>query len=252
MVQPSRWLSRLLLVLAFSLGVGSIVAFAGWPLGSLRIARPEWSESSVLLWDAALSMVFFIQHSGMIRRGLRARMARVVAPIYVPAVYAIASGLALLAVVLLWQPSQTRLLSLSGPARLVAHGFSVAAFGLFVWGLRSLRSFDFLGTSPLKSHLRGTPAKPSAFVVRGAYGFVRHPLYLAVIVLFWASPDVTADRLLFNLLWTAWVVVGTVLEEADLVAELGDEYREYRRAVPMLVPWTRLSRRSHAGGQQSG
>jgi protein-S-isoprenylcysteine O-methyltransferase Ste14 len=33
------------------------------------------------------------------------------------------------------------------------------------------------------------------------------------------------------------VVVGTVWEERDLVAEFGDTYRDYQRRVPMLIPW---------------
>jgi len=33
-----------------------------------------------------------------------------------------------------------------------------------------------------------------------------------------------------------WIVIGTVLEERDLVAEFGESYREYQSAVPMLVP----------------
>jgi protein-S-isoprenylcysteine O-methyltransferase Ste14 len=45
--------------------------------------------------------------------------------------------------------------------------------------------------------------------------------------------------LLLNGLWTAWMVVGTLWEEADLVAEFGDAYRSYRRAVPMLIPMTK-------------
>jgi protein-S-isoprenylcysteine O-methyltransferase Ste14 len=32
------------------------------------------------------------------------------------------------------------------------------------------------------------------------------------------------------------MVVATLFEEADLVAEFGDAYRSYRRAVPMLIP----------------
>ena len=251
MIQPTHWLSKLLLVLASSVGVGSVVAFAGWPLGALRLASPVRSELSVLVWDAALSMFFFVQHSGMIRRNVRARMAQGVAPSYLPAFYTIASGLALALVGVLWQPSQIHLLSLAGPARVVAHGFSVAAFGLFVWGLHTLRSFDPLGIAPLTGHLRAKASKPCAFAARGAYRFVRHPLYLAVIVLIWACPDMTADRLLFNVLWTAWIVVGTVLEEVDLIAELGDEYREYRRTVPMLIPWAKSTRHLHAEGHNS-
>jgi protein-S-isoprenylcysteine O-methyltransferase Ste14 len=65
---------------------------------------------------------------------------------------------------------------------------------------------------------------------------VRHPLYALAIVLFWACPDATLDRLLFAALWTAWVVLACRLEERDLTARFGEPYREYRRRVPMLVP----------------
>jgi hypothetical protein len=40
-----------------------------------------------------------------------------------------------------------------------------------------------------------------------------------------------------DVLWTAWICVGAVLEEADLLADFGDAYRDYRRKVPMLIPW---------------
>ena len=75
--------------------------------------------------------------------------------------------------------------------------------------------------------------------VRGPYRWVRHPLYAFILLLIWACPDLAADRLLFNVLWTSWVVVGTVLEERDLAAEFGEDYLRYQRRVPMLVPWKR-------------
>jgi methanethiol S-methyltransferase len=237
MNHPTKWLSLLLLVLAIAIGAGSIVAFAGWPVGTLAIVRLRWSEAAVLSWDAALSMLFFLQHSGMVRRSMKTRLVALVGPTYQPAVYAIASGIALLVVVLLWQPSGIRLYNLTGIGRRVAQGCSFAAIGLFVWGFASLRAADPLGLGGLIGHLRSRRASPCAFVVRGAYRIVRHPLYLAVIVAVWSCPDVAADRLLFNVLWTAWIVVGTVLEEADLTAEIGDAYRVYRRRVPMLLPW---------------
>ena len=47
----------------------------------------------------------------------------------------------------------------------------------------------------------------------------------------------TPDRLLFNILWSVWVVTATMLEERDLVAAFGDAYRKYQEEVPMIIPW---------------
>jgi methanethiol S-methyltransferase len=237
MIKTSKPLSATMFVLALGLGLGSVILFAGLPLGALAIVSPRWPLTTVLLWDAALSMLFFLQHSGMIRKPFRAWLARFIDPRYRAAIYGVASGIALAAVVLLWQPSRAPFLTLTGLTRHLSQGLSIAAFGFFVWGARSQRPFDPLGLAPLVAHLRDKPERAPTFVASGPYRWVRHPLYLAVLVLIWSCPDMTMDRLLFQLLWSAWIVLGARLEEADLVAELGDTYRAYRREVPMLIPW---------------
>jgi protein-S-isoprenylcysteine O-methyltransferase Ste14 len=56
------------------------------------------------------------------------------------------------------------------------------------------------------------------------------------------------DRLLFNVLWTVWMVAGTRWEEKDLAGEFGDDYRSYQRTVPMLLPWRGPAGRGLADG----
>jgi methanethiol S-methyltransferase len=253
MIKMSKLLSATLFVLALVFGLGSVVLFAGVPLGALAVVSPRWSLTSVLLWNVALSMLFFLQHSGMIRRPFRAWLARIIDPRYRAAVYGIASGIALAAVVLLWQPSHAPLFSLTGLARHLTQGVALAAFAFFVWGARSQRPFDPLGLAPLLAHLRDKPESSPTFVAGGPYRWVRHPLYLAVLVLIWSCPDMTLDRLLFQLLWSVWIVLGARLEEADLVADFGDAYRAYCREVPMIIPWPNHRRvSSWAGARGEG
>jgi len=64
-----------------------------------------------------------------------------------------------------------------------------------------------------------------------------------MILMIWSCPDLTADRLLFNLLWTVWIVIGSYFEESDLIIEFGDAYREYQKRVPMLVPFSKWPKR---------
>jgi methanethiol S-methyltransferase len=233
-------------VMALAIGLGgiSIVLFA-WP------SRPslldlQMSPASVLWWNGLLSCLFFLQHSVMVRRSVRARLAAVIPRRFDGAFYAIASGIVLALVALLLQRSDAApLLTLSGAPRLAVSAAALLAFAVMVWAVLALHSFDMFGTRPIREHLRAAPAppvpegqvSPGTFVVRGPYRWVRHPIYSAIIVLLWAAPELTPTRLELAILWTAWIYAGTRLEERDLVAEFGDIYREYSRRVPMLVPW---------------
>ncbi len=232
----TKWLDYLMWALAAVLGTGSIVLFVA--MSWMSFVEMGWPEPGVLVWDTMLSFAFFLQHSGMVRRRFRASLSRVMPKRYEGAFYAIASGVVLALVAVLWQRSRTHLFALEGPPLWVARALTVVAVAVFVRSAYVLGSlFDPLGIRPIKAHLHDASEAPSAFLVQGPYRWVRHPLYSCVVLLFWCTADVTADRLLFNGLWTGWICVATVLEERDLVAEFGDAYRDYQRKVPMLIPW---------------
>ncbi len=233
-----RFAAYSVIVLAYLIGGGSLLLFGAFLVaGPFSIIRFDVSEAQALLWDAFLSMLFFIQHSGTIRPSFRAWLSYAVPPHYQPATYAIASGTVLATVVLLWQTSQTVLLEIEGPLQLLFRAFSLLAIAGFVWGVRALRTFDPFGRGSIMVRLRDKQHRPPQFALRGPYFWVRHPLYFFMLVLIWSTPDMNSDRLLFNVLWTSWIIYGSYLEERDLVAEFGETYRQYQETVPMLLPW---------------
>ena len=96
----------------------------------------------------------------------------------------------------------------------------------FVWSATAIPHFDPFGVGPIKERLRGHDPRSLPFAIRGPYRWVRHPQYFFTLVLLWAYPDLTA-----------WIVLGSVLEERDLVEEFGTDFVAYQRDIPMLIPW---------------
>jgi protein-S-isoprenylcysteine O-methyltransferase Ste14 len=238
--------ARVILVLSVLLGGSALLAFGLiLALGPFELVPLGLGVSAALVWDAGLCLVFFAQHSGMIRRPFRQRLGRVLRPHLHPAVYSIASGGALLPLIVLWQRTPA-LLTLEGPLRWGQRAAFVLAGFCFLWAIRALGSFDTFGIEPIRARMHGAEPPLMPLAIRGPYRFVRHPLYSLFLVLLWTCPDVTSDRLLFNTLFTGWIVLGSILEERDLVRQYGDPYRAYQQEVPMLVPWRRPTPGSRA------
>ena len=225
------------LLSAAVIGYASYVAFLVFLYaGSLDWLKLDVTASEKMYLNAMLCCAFFVQHSGMIRRSFRRRLARIMPSRYLGAAYTVASGVTLLLFVACWQGSETILLEADGMWRGLLRGVYVLCLLGMGWGLLALRSVDMFGLSPVLKRSDATSKKANHLTIRGPYRWVRHPLYLFMILLFWSTPHLTTDRLLFNILLTLWVVGATVLEERDLTDDFKDAYRDYQAKVPMLIP----------------
>jgi protein-S-isoprenylcysteine O-methyltransferase Ste14 len=235
----SRSASYVMIYLTYCFGAISMIVFVIFLYkGSLNFVSLKLSHTAALGLNICLSLAFFIQHSIMIRRSFRSWLSKIIKTQYHGAIFTMASGVFLLIMVLFWQKIDYTLASPQGVLRWLLHAVFFLSFAGFYWGVKALGSFDAFGITSIKRHLRGKKQPPTMpFVIRGPYRRVRHPLYFFCLLLIWSCPDLTADRLLFNILWTAWIFVGTILEERDLVADFGDAYRDYQRSVPMVIPW---------------
>ena len=236
--RPSRLGPRLAQVLSALLGITALLAFVLFLFtGPWQLLVLYRDTTAVLAFDACLSAAFFAQHSGMIRRSFKAWFENRAPEYYHGAIYSIAAAICLYCVVLFWQVSEPVLVTANDSMRLATRALFLAALGGIIWSNLALRSVDVFGLQALRCHLRGTSPPAVTLTERGPYRWVRHPQYFFILVMIWSYPDLTADRLLFNVLWSTWIVAGTLMEERDLAVTLGDRYREYQSRVPMLIPW---------------
>lgn len=190
--------------------------------------------------NAALLSLFAIQHSVMARRWFKERWTRVVPGAIERSTYVLFSSLALILVFWLWRPLGGTVWSVDDPA---ARFVLLSLFG-FGWALVLVSTFlinhfDLFGLRQVWLFLRGKPYTKLQFGTPGPYRFVRHPLYVGWFFAFWMTPAMTYAHLLFALATTAYILLAIRFEERDLVHEHGPAYEEYRRSVPMLVPFLR-------------
>ena len=198
---------------------------------------PAASLPTALLINLVLMSIFAVQHSGMARQGFKRLFARFASPAIERSTYVLLASLSLILMFWQWQPMPAVVWNIEAP---VFAGV-VSAFGWMGWlivlySTFLISHFELFGLTQVVSHFAGRMVAPIEFRTPGLYRLIRHPIYLGFIIAFWSTPVMTLGHLLFASVTTAYIFVGIWLEERDLIAFFGDEYRKYRERVAMLLP----------------
>lgn len=125
------------------------------------------------------------------------------------------------------------------PTGLMVGMTAMQVAGLLVF-LTALRSYDgarFMGLDALsRTTAARTAEAPEPLQTGGINAYVRHPLYLAGLLLLWGSAG--SPLMLATAVWaTMYLVIGAVFEERKLSRLYGAAYDRYRARVPMMLPW---------------
>jgi methanethiol S-methyltransferase len=134
----------------------------------------------------------------------------------------------------------------NGNWRLLRYSLVFVAVLLVISGARHYSMSQFVGLQQIRSNRSsGALTQSGDFDATGVLSLVRHPWYLAVFILLWAS-DLNIGTVVVNIVLSAYLIIGTLLEERKLAYEFGDKYREYQDKVSMLIPlkWLRQLKRA--------
>jgi protein-S-isoprenylcysteine O-methyltransferase Ste14 len=201
---------------------------------------PATPLTQALVIDILLMSLFAIQHSVMARKPFKQWLTRYIPASVERSTYVLLASLVLILLFWQWRPIPEVVWQITNPTL----AWSVQALSLVGWlivliSTLLINHFELFGLQQVIHNLSGRTEAAPTFKTPGFYRFVRHPIYLGFIIAFWAAPVMTVGHLLFAAVTTAYIFVGIFLEERDLVALFGDEYRRYRERVGMIIPFRR-------------
>jgi methanethiol S-methyltransferase len=215
--------------------VGNVLVPKSIDVGSGGGGPASGLGASILI-DAALLVAFAVPHSVMARPAFKRWWTTIIPASCERSTYVLISSLLLILLLWQWRPITATIWRIeSWPAAVLTAIFWLGwAIGLA--STHMIDHFELFGLRQVFDALRGAAARLPVFKTPLLYRLVRHPLMFGLLLAFWATPHMTAGHLLFAVLTTAYIIIGTRLEERDLVAQFGATYERYRRRVPMLLP----------------
>jgi protein-S-isoprenylcysteine O-methyltransferase Ste14 len=198
--------------------------------------------AEALIVNLLLMSVFAIQHSVMARKQFKQWWTQFVPKSVERSTYVLLASLALVLLFWQWRPIPTVVWQIdNAQIAMAVTGLSLVGWLIVLTSTFLINHFELFGLHQVANNLAGRPMPALRFRTPLYYQFVRHPIYLGFIIAFWAAPTMTVGHLLFAAVTTAYIVIGILLEERDLVDLFGDDYRRYKDRVSMLVPWRKAA-----------
>jgi methanethiol S-methyltransferase len=236
------FLSFLYGLVAYGVCLAALLYLIGFS-GNVLVPKAVNSGVSAPLVEALcvnvlLLGLFAAQHSVMARRAFKRWWTRIVPPAVERSTYVLAASIALAFLFWQWLPIPAPITWRVDNAAAVQLLWAVFWLGwlLVLVSTFLINHFELFGLHQVFARLTGREMPVSEFKAPLFYRYVRHPLYLGLLLSLWSVPVMTVGHLLFSAGASSYIFVGIWFEERDLIAQFGERYRRYRAEVGMLVP----------------
>ncbi|MGF1487122.1 MAG: methanethiol S-methyltransferase [Prochloraceae cyanobacterium] len=238
-------------ILVFSCGLGSyliflgtflyLIAFVSIPVEIVPKTLDSEAQSSIarsLITDILLVGLFALQHSVMARKEFKQKWQQYIPKYLERSIYVLLASIALCILFWQWQPVGGIVWNLENiTLKYIFYTLSATGWLIVLISTFLIDHFDLFGVRQVYLYLRQQEYRPLKFETKWLYKYVRHPLMLGFLIAFWFAPKMTISHFIFAVAMTIYIFVGIYLEERDLIAEHGENYRNYQNRVGAILPF---------------
>lgn len=225
--------------------VGLILWMAGWYLPvtvdrGFAATQMNLHPALAAIWNAVLVLIWGCQHSIMATPAFKDRWKNIIPPSIERSSYVLVVAVLTAGLILFWQPLGYVIWDVAATPL----GSSLAVIYVLGWVIVLVSTFlinhfHLFGLQQAFENLTERQSKAMTFTTPLFYKLVRHPMMTGVLIALWSAPTMTLGRLEIAIGFTAYIYFGLRNEEKTLLADLGDQYRDYKQTTPMVIPFVK-------------
>lgn len=228
-------------VASYALFCAVFVYFIGF-VGGLGVSKSLATQSTeyspyALVVNIGLLLIWGLQHSVMARGWFKEKISLMVPNQVERSTYVLASSLVLAMLMICWQPMNGTVWQVTNKTAitllwsLFVMGWVVALLSTFL-----TNHFDLFGLRQAWLFFVDKTYTQVKFKERLFYQWIRHPMMLGLLVVFWSLPTMTTGNIVFSIGMSVYIFIGIYYEEKDLARTLGRSYTDYQQRTARILP----------------
>jgi methanethiol S-methyltransferase len=187
-----------------------------------------------VLVDSLLAVGFCLPHSILLAPPIQRRIKQWIPSGVMGCVHCSLTCISLLTMFHYWRGSETVIWQCTGWIKTVMlTGFYGSWLALF-YSLYLTGMGYQTGLTPWWYWMTRQKPPVRQMVTRGAFRYMRHPVYMSFLGLIWFTPTMTADHAVLTAVWTVYIYAGSYFKDRRLTKFIGKPYQEYGRMVTGL------------------
>ncbi|PQA88381.1 methyltransferase family protein [Hyphococcus luteus] len=227
-------------LVGYIIGLANIAYIVGF-LADIGVPKgigdgPQTPMSQATVIDAGLVLLFGLHHSVTARTAFKKQWTKIIPAPIERATYLYMTAFMSVILVVFWRPIPVTVWHVDYPWAGAIYSLYLLVWALMFSATFHFGHFSFFGVAQAWAEFRKSPPRQGGMTARFLYALVRHPISLGWMITPLIVPHLTVGHLVFAGATFVYIMAATPFEEADLIEELGDEYREYKKRTPAFVP----------------